>query len=132
MEFRALSNLFITIVMSASMALAAEEKPQPDAQFGNWLYKTPDAKVWRATEKDGALVFAIDLPPGDFCTITLSRGAKAEADFARQFENAVSADLKAKGSLRIEADGGNEPRKSDEGFDVLTRRIQAETAQFHT
>src|SRR3954447_17986492 len=116
-------NLVIFTWMALSLGQAAEERPQPSTQFGNWLYRTPDPEGWHSSEKDGALVFAVDLPPGDFCTITLFPGAKAEADFTRQFEYAVSADQKAKGTLKIEADGGNEPRKSAEGFDVITRRI---------
>ena len=53
------------------------ERPRPDARFGNWLYKTPDPQTWKKTEKEGRLVFGVDLPAGEFCTLTLFPGAGA-------------------------------------------------------
>jgi hypothetical protein len=126
--------LAVSAWCSAAVTHAAEapEKPKPDARFGNWLYKTPDATTWKRTEKNGALIFAVDLPPGDFCTVTLFPGAKAGADFAAQFEAAVAADQKAKGTIKVEADSGAEAKTATEGFPVLTRRMQSETAELHT
>ena len=34
---------------------------------------------------DGKLVFAVDLPPEDFCTLTLFAGTAAQKDFSAQF-----------------------------------------------
>lgn len=110
----------------------AEDKPRPDARFGNWLYKTPNASTWKKIEKDGALIFSVDLPPGDFCTLTLFAGGKSEADFPKQFAAAVDADQKVKGTVKVEADGGPKPSKSKEGFDVITRSLRSETATLHT
>ena len=112
-------------------AHAAPEKPKPDARFENWLYKTPDA-AWQRREADGNLVFSIDSPPGDFCTLTLFAGAEAEENFAAQFNAAVAADQKAKGTIKIEADTGAKPGKAVQGYDILTRSIRAETDALHT
>jgi hypothetical protein len=109
----------------------APAKPAPDAQFNNWLFKTP-GPAWKRLESGGTLTFAVDLPPGDFCTLTLFPGGQAEADFGMQFARAVDADLKAKGTVKIEADTGPRASKSQEGFDVLTRNLQCETAALHT
>ncbi len=115
-----------------ALAQAAVEKPKPDATFGNWLYKTPDPALWKRSEAGGALIFSIPRPPGDFCTLTLFAGDKAEADFANQFNRAVAADQGAKGTIKIEADSGAKPGKSTEGFDVITRTLRSETAALHT
>ncbi|HVU18531.1 MAG TPA: hypothetical protein VHD32_16635 [Candidatus Didemnitutus sp.] len=119
------------LVLGHAIAQPAPEKPRPDARFGNWLFKTPDPKVWTRTEKNGALVFAAAEPPGDFCTITLFAGDHAGADFPAQFERAVAADLKAKDTVKIEADSGAKPGKSAEGFDTLTRSLRTETSTMH-
>ncbi len=113
-------------------AWAAAEKPTPDAKFGNWLFKTPDPSLWKRTEAGGTLIFSIPRPPGDFCTLTLFAGDKAEGDFANQFNRAVAADQGAKGTIKIEADSGAKPGKSTEGFDVITRTLRSETAALHT
>ncbi|HTI99970.1 MAG TPA: sialidase family protein [Dongiaceae bacterium] len=115
-----------------SFAQPAPDKPKPDAQFGNWLFKTPDPKIWKRTEQNGNLVFAVDEPAGDFCTLTLFADAPAGADFAQQFDTAVAADQKAKDTVKIEADTGAKPGKATEGFDVLTRSLRAETSALHT
>ncbi|MDB6128307.1 MAG: hypothetical protein JWM35_2203 [Verrucomicrobia bacterium] len=118
-------------LMSGVVAHGAPEKPLPDARFGNWLYKTPDA-AWKRTESNGNLVFSIDAPPGDYCLITLFAGAKAESDFATQFNRAVTADQQEKGTVKIEADTGAKPAKAIQGYDVLTRSLRSETNALHT
>ena len=128
-------TVFFTVMTafgSFAVAQPAPEKPKPDASFGNWLYKTPDPRLWTRTEKDGNLVFAIAEPPGDFCTLTLFAGAKAEPDFTEQFNRAVAADQKAKDTVKIEADTGAKPSKSTEGYDVLSRSLRSETSALHT
>ena len=122
----------MTALGTVVTAQPAREKPKPDAAFGNWLYRTPDGALWKRTEKDGNLIFSVDAPPGDFCTITLFAGAAAGPDFAAQFERAVAADQRAKDTVRIEADSGPKPGKSAEGFEVLTRSLRAETSALHT
>src|ERR1700712_242553 len=122
---------FIALAVFAQ-AQPTPEKPKPDTRFGNWLYKNPDPKQWTRTEKDGQLIFSAAEPPGDFCTITLFAGSKAEADFTGQFNHAVDLDQKAKDTVKIEADTGAKPGKSAEGFDVLTRNMRAETSALHT
>jgi hypothetical protein len=123
--------LFISLAATVC-AQPAPEKPQPDAQFGNWLYKTPDPAVWTRTERFGALIFSTAQPPGDFCTLTLFADATAQADFAAQFNGAVDLDQKEKGTLKIEADTGAKPGKAAEGYDVLTRNLRAATSTLHT
>ncbi len=126
-------SLFALELTSFSFAqTAAPEKPKPDASFGNWLYKTPDPKLWKKSEKNGQLIFSIDEPPGDFCTLTLFAGENADANFAAQFDRAVAADQKAKDTVKVEADSGDKAGKAAEGFDVLTRNLRAETTAFHT
>jgi hypothetical protein len=117
---------------SVAPAQPVPEKPQPNAAFGNWLYKTPDPHLWKSTEKEGNLIFSVDEPPGDFCTLTLFAGAKADPDFTEQFNRAVGADQKAKDTIKIEADTGPKASKSPEGFDVLTRSLRSETSALHT
>ena len=128
--------LFASVAIAAfgpaAFAQPAPEKPKPDARFGNWLFQTPDAHTWTRTEKDGVLIFSVDEPPGDFCTLTLFAGAKAGADFTQQFNTAVAADQKAKDTVKIEADTGSQPGKSQEGSDVLTRSLRSETSALHT
>src|SRR5687767_11472406 len=126
--------LCLTFIALASTGLAqtTPAKPKPDSRFGNWLFKAPDPQTWQRAEQNGALTFSVPRPPGDFCTITLFPGAAAGADFAAQFEAAVAADQKAKGTVTIEADSGAKPSKSQDGFDVLTRNLRAETAAMHT
>lgn len=108
------------------------EKPKPDARFGNWLYKTPDPKVWKQSDQDGARVFSVDLPAGDFCTLKLFAGGPAEADFAKQFAAAVDRDQQVNGTVKIEADSGATASKSQEGFDVLRRSLRSVTSTLHT
>jgi hypothetical protein len=117
---------------AVALAQPAPEKPKPDTRVGNWLYKAPDPSVWTRTEKDGNVIFSVDEPPGDFCMITLFAGAKAEADFAGQFDRAVAADQKAKDTIKIEADTGAKASKATEGYDVLSRSLRAETHALHT
>jgi hypothetical protein len=128
------SLVFLALLALASAGLAQNPpaKPKPDSRFGNWLFKAPDAQTWQRAEQNGALTFSVPHPPGDFCIITLFPGAPAGADFAAQFDAAVAADQKAKGTINIEADSGAKPSKSQEGFDVLTRNLRAETADLHT
>jgi hypothetical protein len=116
----------------AALAQPAPENPKPDARFGNWLYKAPDPRLWKRTEKDGNLVFSVDQPTGDFCTLTLFAGATAGPDFAEQFSRAVAADQTAKDTIKIEADSGPKPGKSNEGYDVLARSLRSETNALHT
>lgn len=113
-------------------AQPATQKPVPDSRFGNWLYKAPDPKVWKRTEQNGAVVFSVDEPPDDFCTLTLFPGATAGADFTQQFSAAVDADQKAKGTVSVEADTGAKASKAAEGFDVLTRNMRSVTSALHT
>ena len=110
----------------------APEKPKPDARFGNWLYKTPDLGVWKREETGGNLTFAVSLPAGDYCTLTLFAGGKAAADFGKQFADAVDLDQKAKGTVKLNADGGPQASKAQEGFDVLTRSMACESAAGRT
>lgn len=112
------------------LAQGPAEKPKPDAQFGNWLFKTPGAP-WQRSEREGALVFSIPRPGADFVTLTLFPDAPAES-FADQFEHAVGIDQQAKGTVRLEADSGAKAGKAAEGYDTLTRSLRAETADFHT
>lgn len=115
-----------------SHAQPAPEKPKPDTQFGNWLFKTPDAKVWTRTEQNGALVFTTDQPEGDFATLTLFPDAATNGDFTTQFNAAVAADQVMKGTVKIEADSGAKAGKAAEGYDTLTRSIRAETNALHS
>ncbi|MBC8039498.1 MAG: exo-alpha-sialidase [Opitutaceae bacterium] len=117
---------------SAALAQNPPEKPKPDSRFGNWLFKAPDPQTWQRSEQNGALTFSVPRPPGDFCVITLFPGGPAGADFAAQFEAAVAADQKARGTVTIEADSGAKPSKSQDGFDVLTRNLRSETDALHT
>ncbi len=117
---------------SVAVAQPAPEKPKPDARFGNWLYKAPDPKLWTRTEKDGNLLFSVEEPPGDFCTLTLFAGAKADPDFTEQFNRAVAADQKARDTIKIEADTGAKPSKATEGYDVLSRSLRSGTSTLHT
>lgn len=130
---RRLTVLCVAILSfsSAGFAQAPAEKPAPDARFENWLFKKPDPHVWHQSEENGNLVFALPRPPGDFCTLTLFAGQKAAPDFAAQFDQAVSRDQTAKGTVKIEADSGAKPSKAAEGFDVLTRSLRSETATLH-
>ncbi len=123
--------IFIALI-SVARAQPAAEKPRPDARFGNWLYKTPDAKIWTRSEKNGQLIFSAAEPPGDFCTITLFAGKAADADFTAQFNREIEVDQKTKDTVKIEADSGPKASKSVEGFDVLTRNLRAETSALHT
>ncbi|HSV16706.1 MAG TPA: hypothetical protein VLI90_20745 [Tepidisphaeraceae bacterium] len=111
---------------------AGVTKPKPDARAGNWLFKTPDPAVWKRGDQAGATTFNVDLPPGDFCTLTLFAGGNADADLIRQFNTAIAEDQKAKGAVKIDGDSGPKPSKSAEGFDVLTRTIVSETNVLHT
>lgn len=130
---RWISVLCVAISGFVSLAVGQPaEKPQPDAQFGNWLYKTPDPQVWKRTEKDGALIFSVARPGADFCTLTLFPGAAATGDFTAQFNQAVSADQAAKGTIKVEADSGAKPGKAAEGYDTLTRSLRSEADAFHT
>src|SRR5215212_1846353 len=128
-------NLLVFLALlgfsSFSLAQPAPEKPKPDSRFSNWLFKTPDPQTWTRSEQNGTLTFSVPRPPGDFCTITVFQGATAGADFAQQFDAAITADQKAKGTVTIEADSGAKPSKSQDGFDVLTRNLRAETATLH-
>lgn len=130
--FAAFGIFLFTCTAFTCVAQPAIQKPKPDARFGNWLYKTPDAKIWKRAEKNGDLVFSIDEPPGDFCTLTLFADATAADDFTAQFNTAVAADQKAKDTVKIEADSGAKPSKAVEGFDVLTRSLRSETSALHT
>ena len=127
-----LAGLMTSLICLPAPAAAPAEKPRPDARFGNWLYKTPDPAKWKRSEKDGQLVFSIDLPPGDFCTLTLFPGGNAQGEFAKQFDAAIAADQKEKGTIKIDADGGAQATKSAEGFDVLTRSMTCENSTLHT
>ncbi|HEY4247942.1 MAG TPA: sialidase family protein [Lacunisphaera sp.] len=118
--------------VSFAQAQPAPAKPQPDARFGNWLYKTPNPHLWARSEKNGQLIFSAAEPAGDFCTLTLFAGATADADFTAQFNREVDRDQKAKDTVKIEADSGAKPGKSAEGFDILTRNLRAETSALHT
>jgi hypothetical protein len=113
-------------------AQPAPETPKPDARYQNWIYQTPDPLKWMRSEKDGNLMFSVDEPSGDFCTLTLFADAKANPDFPGQFEQAVAADQRAKDTLKIEADTGASPSKSTEGDDVLIRNMRSETHTLHT
>ncbi len=127
----AVTGVFYCGLAASAFAQTAAVKPKPDAQFGNWLYKTPDAS-WKKSEANGNLVFSIPAPPGDYCTLTLFADAQAQGDFATQFNNTVAADQKAKDTVKIEADSGAKPSKAAEGFDVLTRSLRSETSALHT
>ena len=120
----------VALLLGAA-AQAAPEKPTPDARYGNWLYKTPDA-IWKRSESNGNLTFSIDSPPGDYCVITLFGGARADANFAAQFNRAIETDQEAKGTVKIEADTGAKASKSIQGYDVLTRSLRSETSALHT
>ncbi len=129
-------NLLVCLALlglaSVVTAQNPPEKPKPDSRFGNWLFKAPDPQTWQRSEQDGALTFSVPRPPGDFCVITLFPGGRAGADFPAQFEAAVAADQKAKGTVTIDADSGAKASKSQDGFAVLTRNLRAETATLHT
>src|ERR1700753_32486 len=94
----AVTDVFYCGLAASAFAQTAAVKPKPDAQFGNWLYKTPDAS-WKKSEANGNLVFSIPAPPGDYCTLTLFADAQAQGDFATQFNNTVVADQKAKDTV---------------------------------
>ena len=112
---------------------AAPEKPKPDAIFGNWLYQTPDPRVWTRSEQGGDLFFWASAPPGDYCTLTLFAGAAAGIFSSNSLPTPLPADQRAKGTVKIEADSGvKQRRKAQEGYDVLNRTLRSETSALHT
>jgi hypothetical protein len=117
---------------SITEAQPSPTKPQPDSQFGNWLYQKPDPTAWTRSENNGNLIFSASEPPGDYCTITLFAGAAANGDFTQQFSAAVAADQQAKGTVQTEADSGPKAGKSVEGYDVLSRSLRSVTSSLHT
>ena len=129
-----LSALCLGLFSVASIAQAqpSPAKPQPDSQFGDWLYKKPDPTAWTRSESNGNLIFSASEPPGDFCTITLFAGAPAAGDFAQQFTAGVAADQQAKGTVQTEADSGPKASKSAEGYEVLSRSLRSVTSSLHT
>ena len=112
--------------------MAQQSKPKPDAHFGNVQFKTPVATLWKRSEQVGRLVFSAPVPPPDFCTLTVFPGTKLSGDFKRQFEEAVQAELKRQGVLKVERDGGVQESIASEGFPVLQKTIVCETKDFHT
>ena len=124
--------LGIFSLVSIAHAQPSPAKPQPDSQFGNWLYKKPDPTVWTRSEASGNLIFSASEPLGDYCTITLFAGAAANNDFTQQFSAAVAADQQVKGTVQTEADSGPKASKSAEGYDVLTRSLRSVTSSLHT
>src|SRR5450432_3998974 len=94
-----LFSMVVAMSMAVGRAQPAAAKPVPDARFQNWLYKSPDPAVCKRAEAKGNLVFSVDEPPGDFCTLTLFADVPAEADFAAQFDHAVAADQAAKDTV---------------------------------
>jgi hypothetical protein len=122
--------IFALLLFTA--AVRAEEKPAPNARFGNVLYQTPDPKVWTPRQSGNRMIFAADLPVPDFAEMTVFRGGALQGDFKQTFDAAANMLLKERGVVKIERDSGVQQSSSAEGFPVLQRTLYCEAKDFHT
>jgi hypothetical protein len=120
------------IAIGAPLQAAAQDKPKPDAQFGNVMFKTPDPAKWKRSEEGGRLVFSAPVPPPDFVTITAFPGSKLDGDFRQAFDAAVDREMKRLGVVKVDRDSGVTQGESTEGFPVLQRVLVGQTDRFHT
>lgn len=101
-------------------------KTKPDARFGNVLFKTPDAAQWTRHEEQGRVDFSTQLPPPDFCMLTIFPGSKLSGDFKQVFDEAVARELARRGTGKIQKDSGVQESKAAEGYPVLQRTLVCE------
>lgn len=142
MQTRRIHVVLLTCLLLAPLCRAQNqpEKPKPNARFHNWLYQTADPTVWKQRDEDSRLgykrVFSVDLPPGDFCRLTLYEGQPdlGGTSFEDKFKFMVDADLFEieRELYRVEADSGPTRSKASEGYDVLTRTLRCEMKTRHT